>query len=102
MSLSFEEELAFRDLHRRLEDVRRALRRCYIGWHARSYGTVAVAVVGVTLLICGLSMWPLAIAGAILTASSLIVAVRTLRTDRAASSRRPLWRRLLRGRLARP
>lgn len=74
MTLSHEEERAFRELHQHLDDVRRAFRRCYIVWHARFYGMVSAAVVGATLIACEPCWWPLAVVGSIITVSSFVLA----------------------------
>jgi hypothetical protein len=87
MSLSYEEERAFRDLHHRLGDVAEGFRRCYIAWHARMYLGVGVFVPGTVLVICGVFLsWPLAIAGSILVLAACTAAFAHLKV---------VWRQLL-------
>jgi hypothetical protein len=75
MSLSYEEERAFRELHQRLGDVRQRFRRCYIAWHARLYASAAVLVVGASLVLCGVFVWwPLAVVGCSLTFAAALAA----------------------------
>jgi Protein of unknown function (DUF3040) len=91
LSLSHDEERAFREIYQRLGDVRHAFARRYTMWQARLYAVIGAFVVGTLMFVLGVVIWwPLSVAGGTITlASCLLASLHGLRCHTARVGVRP-------------